>query len=348
MGEFFSDNCDNILTVSAVNRYIKEIMSRDLILSNLWVRGEISNFKYHSSGHMYFTLKDENCSLKCVMFRTYNLHLKFMPENGMKVIVKGYISVFERDGQYQLYAEEMQNDGIGDLYIAFEQLKRRLASEGLFDPAHKKKIPFMPRTIGVVTSATGSVIRDIMNILDRRFYNSYIKIFPVRVQGETAALEISHAISKLDEIGGVDVIILARGGGSLEELWPFNEEIVARSIFNSSIPVISAVGHETDYTIADFVADLRAPTPSAAAELVMPEKVTIINRIRELNVRMVDALQRNVKQKRDMLKKLADSVVFRQPYDRIYQERMKLDILNRDLKKSMFASLERGDRKSVV
>jgi len=182
MGEFFSDNCDNILTVSAVNRYIKEIMSRDLILSNLWVRGEISNFKYHSSGHMYFTLKDENCSLKCVMFRTYNLHLKFMPENGMKVIVKGYISVFERDGQYQLYAEEMQNDGIGDLYIAFEQLKRRLASEGLFDPAHKKKIPFMPRTIGVVTSATGSVIRDIMNILDRRFYNSYIKIFPVRVQ----------------------------------------------------------------------------------------------------------------------------------------------------------------------
>jgi len=256
MGEFFSDNCDNILTVSAVNRYIKEIMSRDLILSNLWVRGEISNFKYHSSGHMYFTLKDENCSLKCVMFRTYNLHLKFMPENGMKVIVKGYISVFERDGQYQLYAEEMQNDGIGDLYIAFEQLKRRLASEGLFDPAHKKKIPFMPRTIGVVTSATGSVIRDIMNILDRRFYNSYIKIFPVRVQGETAALEISHAISKLNEIGGVDVIILARGGGSLEELWPFNEEIVARSIFNSSIPVISAVGHETDYTIADFVADL--------------------------------------------------------------------------------------------
>ncbi|UWV48335.1 exodeoxyribonuclease VII large subunit [Acetivibrio thermocellus] len=345
MGEFFSDNCDNILTVSAVNRYIKEIMSRDLILSNLWVRGEISNFKYHSSGHMYFTLKDENCSLKCVMFRTYNLHLKFMPENGMKVIVKGYISVFERDGQYQLYAEEMQNDGIGDLYIAFEQLKRRLASEGLFDPAHKKKIPFMPRTIGVVTSATGSVIRDIMNILDRRFYNSYIKIFPVRVQGETAALEISHAISKLDEIGGVDVIILARGGGSLEELWPFNEEIVARSIFNSSIPVISAVGHETDYTIADFVADLRAPTPSAAAELVMPEKVTIINRIRELNVRMVDALQRNVKQKRDMLKKLADSVVFRQPYDRIYQERMKLDILNRDLKKSMFASLERAGSK---
>ncbi|HOM01349.1 MAG TPA: exodeoxyribonuclease VII large subunit [Acetivibrio sp.] len=345
MGELPGNNCDNILTVSEVNRYIKEIMSRDLILSNLWVRGEISNFKNHSSGHMYFTLKDENGLLKCVMFRTHNLRLKFMPQNGMKVIIRGYVSVFERDGQYQLYAEEMQNDGIGNLYIAFEQLKKKLSDEGLFDSQHKKKIPFMPKSIGVVTSATGSVIRDIMNILDRRFYNSYIKIFPVRVQGETASLEISHAINKLNEIGGVDVIILARGGGSLEELWPFNEEIVARSIFNSAIPVISAVGHETDYTIADFVADLRAPTPSTAAELVMPEKLAIINRIGELNLRLVSALLRNVKQKRDKLTRLTDSPVFRQPYDRIYQERMKLDILNRDLKKSMLASIERSKAK---
>ncbi|HHV28607.1 exodeoxyribonuclease VII large subunit [Acetivibrio mesophilus] len=345
MGELPGNNCENILTVSAVNKYIKESMSRDLILSNLWVRGEISNFKNHSSGHMYFTLKDENCLLKCVMFRTHNLHLRFMPENGMKVIIKGYISVFERDGQYQLYAEEMQNDGIGNLYIAFEQLKTKLSSEGLFDPAYKKKIPFMPRSIGVVTSATGSVIRDIMNVLDRRFYNSCIKIFPVRVQGESASLEISHAINKLNEIGGVEVIILARGGGSLEELWPFNEEIVARSIFNSAIPIISAVGHETDYTIADFVADLRAPTPSAAAELVMPEKLAIINRIRELNLRLVSSLLRNVKHKRETLVKLADSAAFRQPYDRIYQERMKLDVLNRDLKKSMLTTHERAKAK---
>ncbi|GAE87658.1 exodeoxyribonuclease VII large subunit [Acetivibrio straminisolvens] len=345
MGELPGNNCDNILTVSEVNKYIKEIMSRDLILSNLWVRGEISNLKNHSSGHMYFTLKDENSLLKCVMFRTHNLRLKFMPENGMKVIIRGYVSVFERDGQYQLYAEEMQNDGIGNLYIAFEQLKKKLLEEGLFDSAHKKKIPFMPKSIGVVTSATGSVIRDIMNILDRRFYNSYIKIFPVRVQGETASFEISYAINKLNEIGGVDVIILARGGGSLEELWPFNEEIVARSIFNSAIPVISAVGHETDYTIADFVADLRAPTPSVAAELVMPEKPVIINRIRELNLRLVNALIRNVKQKREKLTRLTGSSVFRQPYDRIYQERMKLDILSRDLKKSMLAVHERTKAK---
>lgn len=340
-----NNNCDNILTVSAVNKYIKESMSRDLILSNLWVRGEISNFKNHSSGHMYFTLKDENCLLKCVMFKTQNLYLRFMPENGMKVIIKGYISVFERDGQYQLYAEEMQSDGIGNLHIAFEQLKRKLSNEGLFDPVYKKKIPFMPSSIGVVTSATGSVVRDIMNVLGRRFSNSCIKIFPVRVQGESASLEISHAINKLNEIGGVDVIILARGGGSLEELWPFNEEIVARSIFDSAIPVISAVGHETDYTIADFVADLRAPTPSVAAELVMPEKLAIISRIRELKLRLSSSLLRNVKHRREMLIKLADSVVFRQPYDRIYQERMKLDILNRDLKKSMLTEHERAKAK---
>ncbi len=342
MEELSNNSFSNILTVSAVNRYIKENMSRDLILSNLWIRGEISNYKNHSSGHMYFTLKDENSLIRCVMFRTYNSYLEFIPENGMKVIIRGYISVFERDGQYQLYAQEMQSDGIGNLHIAFEQLKKRLLDEGLFDASYKKKIPYLPRSIGVVTSSTGSVIRDIMNVLDRRFYNSVIKIFPVKVQGESASREISHAIEKLNESGCVDVIILARGGGSLEELWPFNEEIVARSIFKSQIPIISAVGHETDYTIADFVADLRAPTPSAAAELVMPEKSVLKNRINELTLRLENSLLSNIRQKRERLQKVMDSPAFRQPYDRIYQERMKLDILNKDLRKSMLSQYERA------
>ncbi|AEV68660.1 Exodeoxyribonuclease VII large subunit [Acetivibrio clariflavus DSM 19732] len=342
MKETLTGIFDNVLTVTSVNRYIKEIISRDMILSNLWIRGEISNFKHHSSGHMYFTLKDENSVIRCVMFRTHNSHLKFMPENGMKVIVRGYVSLYERDGQYQLYAEEMINDGVGNLHIAFEQLKKKLAEEGLFDSRYKKPIPFMPGSIGVVTSSTGSVIRDIINILDRRFYNACIKIFPVRVQGQGAAEEISRAIYTLNRLNCVDVIIIARGGGSLEELWPFNEEIVARSIFNSKIPIISAVGHETDYTICDFVADLRAPTPSAAAEIVMPEKQQLINRVIELDIRLRNAILRNIKIKRQKLDELKNSAVFRQPYDRIYQERMKLDVLYKDLKKAFLVKQERA------
>ncbi len=336
---------ENILTVSLVNRYIKEIISRDMILSNLWVRGEVSNFKNHSSGHMYFTLKDENSLIKCVMFRTQNSFLKFVPHNGMKVIIRGYVSLFERDGQYQLYAEEMISDGIGNLHIAFEQLKKRLSEEGLFANSFKKPLPFLPATIGVVTSSTGAVIRDIINVLDRRFYNTHIKIFPVRVQGAGAAKEISRAINKLNELKCVEVIIVARGGGSLEELWPFNEEIVAKSIFNSKIPVISAVGHDTDYTICDFVADVRAPTPSAAAEIVMPEKHMLVKRLCELDIRFRSALLRNVKIRRKRLEELKNAVVFRQPYDRIYQERMKLDILDKDIRKSILVKLERSRSK---
>lgn len=336
---------DNILTVSMVNRYIKEIISKDMRLSNLWIRGEVSNFKNHSSGHMYFTLKDENSLIKCVMFRTQNSFLKFVPENGMKVIIRGYVSIFERDGQYQLYAEEMISDGVGNLHIAFEQLKMRLSKEGLFDNSFKKPLPFLPAAIGVVTSSTGAVIRDIINVLDRRFYNSHIKIFPVRVQGAGAAKEISRAIDKLNELSCVDVIIVARGGGSLEELWPFNEEIVARSIFNSKIPVISAVGHDTDYTICDFVADVRAPTPSAAAEIVMPEKQVLVKRLMELDIRFRSALLRNVSLKRKRLEELKNASVFRQPYDRVYQERMKLDILSKDLRKSILVKFERSGAK---
>ncbi|OPZ84664.1 MAG: Exodeoxyribonuclease 7 large subunit [Firmicutes bacterium ADurb.Bin419] len=343
MKEALTGAFENILTVSSVNKYIKEIISRDIILSNLWIRGEVSNFKNHSSGHMYFTLKDENSLIKCVMFRTQNSSLKFVPENGMRVIIRGYVSIFERDGQYQLYAEEMVSDGIGNLHIAFEQLKKRLSEEGLFDNCFKKRIPFMPDSIGVVTSSTGAVIRDIINVLDRRFFNTHIKIFPVRVQGGGAAKEISRAINKLNELSCVDVIIVARGGGSLEELWPFNEEIVARSIFNSKIPVISAVGHDTDFTICDFVADVRAPTPSAAAEIVMPEKQMLVNRLCELDIRLRSALLRNVKLKRKRLEELKNAAVFRKPYDRIYQERMKLDIINKDLKKSILVKLERSN-----
>ena len=341
MQEFIKVGYDNVITVSVVNRYIKDIMSRDLLLSNLWVRGEISNFKNHSSGHMYFTLKDDNSLIKCVMFRTNNSYLKFVPHDGMKVIIKGYISLFERDGQYQLYAEEMQSDGIGNLHIAFEQLKKKLLDEGLFDAANKRKIPYLPRTVGVVTSATGSVIKDIINVIDRRFYNTHIKVFPVRVQGEGAAKEICSAIKKLNKLELVDVIILARGGGSLEELWPFNEEIVARAVFDSKIPVISAIGHETDFTISDFVADLRAPTPSAAAEIVMPEKAALINRIKELNVRLLNAAVRSITLKRRRVLELSNASVFRHPYDRIYQERMKLDILDKNLKKAIMIKHER-------
>jgi exodeoxyribonuclease VII large subunit len=336
------DTFTNILTVSSVNRYIKEIISRDMILSDLWVRGEISNFKYHTSGHMYFTLKDENSLIKCVMFRMQNSSLKFLPENGMKVIIRGYVSLYERDGQYQLYAEEMINDGVGNLHIAFEQLKNRLSEEGIFDSRFKKRIPFMPSSIGVVTSLTGSVIKDIFNVLDRRFYNTHIKIFPVRVQGAGAAKEISRAIDKLNELQCVDVIIVARGGGSIEELWPFNEEIVARSIFNSKIPVISAVGHDTDYTICDFVADVRAPTPSAAAEIVMPEKQMLVNRIAELDLRFRNAVLRNAKLKRKRLEELKNSIVFRQPYDRVYQERMRLETLSKEMKKAFLVKRDKS------
>ncbi|HHV96664.1 MAG TPA: exodeoxyribonuclease VII large subunit [Clostridiaceae bacterium] len=324
-------NAQYVFTVSEINRYIKEIIDGDLNLSDIWIKGEISNYKYHYSGHMYFTLKDEKSIIKCVMFRSQVFRLKFQPENGMKVIARGYISVFERDGQYQLYVEEMQPDGIGSLYLAFEQLKNKLEKEGLFDLRYKKKIPFLPRSIGVVTSSTGAVIRDIINILSRRFENFNLKLFPVPVQGVQAASSISKAIKKLNELKCVDVIILARGGGSLEELWPFNEEQVARSIFESEIPIISAVGHETDFTIADFVADLRAPTPSAAAELVIPEKRILKQRIIDLEFRLQNAVIKNINFNRVNLKRLKESIVFRQPYNRINQERMKLDSLLRNM-----------------
>ena len=333
----------NVLTVSELNKHIKDLISRDIVLSGLWVKGEISNFKNHYSGHLYFTLKDEKSVLKCVMFRSNASMLAFMPENGMKVIIKGYISVFERDGQYQLYAEEMQPDGIGALYVAFENLKKKLQAEGLFDPARKRRLPYIPRAIGVVTSSTGAVIRDIINVLSRRFYNVNVKLYPVQVQGEQAAGQIAAAVRRLNELDNVDVIIVARGGGSLEELWAFNEEIVARSIYESRIPVISAVGHETDFTIADFVADVRAPTPSAAAELVIPERAVVENRLDSMKMRLRNAIHKKISMERLMLKRLEESTAFRQPYNKIYQERMMLDVQQRYMQKAL-SSLSSGYR----
>ena len=265
-------NYENMaVSVTELNRYIKDKIATDEALSNIIVKGEISNFKNHYTGHMYFTLKDENSLIKCIMFKTYASKLNFMPKDGMKVFVLGGVSVFERDGIYQIYVKAMQEDGVGALYREYEKLKQELEKQGLFDEAHKKKIPLMPKIVGVLTSQTGSVIKDIINVSTRRNPNVYIRLLPVPVQGEDAASKIVKGIKKMNDEKLADVLILARGGGSLEDLWPFNEEIVAHAIYESEIPIISAVGHETDFTIADFVADLRAPTPSAAAELAVPD-----------------------------------------------------------------------------
>lgn len=261
-----------VLTVSQLNTYVKSIIDGDMLLHNVLVVGEISNFTNHyRTGHYYMTLKDENAAIKAVMFRTANQRLRFMPESGMSVIVRGRVSVFERDGVYQLYIEDMQPDGLGALNLAFEQLKNKLAAEGLFDEQYKKPIPRRCYRIGVVTSATGAVIQDIKNVVSRRFPLAQIILCPVEVQGANAAPQIAGAIDRFNAADNADVLIVGRGGGSLEDLWAFNEEIVARAVFRSRIPVISAVGHETDFTICDFVSDLRAPTPSAAAELAVPD-----------------------------------------------------------------------------
>ncbi len=332
---------NRILSVSEVNRYIKEIISCDIVLGNIIVKGEISNFTYHSSGHMYFSLKDETGVIKCVMFKQSASQVKFLPENGMKVIIKGNVSVYERDGVYQLYAADMQPDGIGSLHIAFEQLKAKLLAEGLFDADRKKKLPFLPKTIAVVTSPTGAVFSDIKNVLFRRFPNIELMLFPTAVQGELAANQIVHAIEKLNELNCADVIIVARGGGSLEDLWPFNEEIVARSIYNSVIPIISAVGHETDFTICDFAADLRAPTPSAAAEVVVWEKVILYDRISSIKKQLRNLLLNDLNQKREKYNGIMSSYVFKQPLDRLNQERIGIDSLDRYLKIGLQKNLER-------
>ncbi|MCG8542024.1 MAG: exodeoxyribonuclease VII large subunit [Clostridia bacterium] len=263
------------LTVSELNSYLKRILMYDPILNNLIIKGEISNFKLHNSGHCYFSLKDRNSKLRCVMFNNDFRELKFLPEDGMNVIAKGNVSVYERNGEYQLYVNSLEQVGLGKLYLEFEKLKDKLSEEGYFDEDRKKDIPFFPKRIAVITSPTGAAIRDVISVITRRNNLVDILIFPVLVQGERAPLQIVQAIEKLNGQSDIDLIILTRGGGSIEELWAFNEEVVAQGILNSKIPIISAVGHETDFTISDFVSDLRAPTPSAAGELAVPPLIEI-------------------------------------------------------------------------
>lgn len=325
------------LSVSQLTRYIKRIFSFDNVLSNVYVVGEISNFKLHSSGHMYFTLKDSQSVIKCVMFRTQNKRLRFKPEDGLKVVVRGYVSIYEAGGSYQLYPEYMEPDGLGNLYLAYEQLKQKLEKEGLFSPDRKKKLPFLPGSIAVITSPTGAVIQDIMNVLFRRYPNIILKIFPVMVQGEGAGRQIAKALDFINRFHAAEVVILARGGGSLEDLWPFNEEVVARSIAASQIPVISAVGHETDFSISDFVADLRAPTPSAAAELVIPEKEMLVRKILDMRLRLKRALAGRIQRERQQLNQMMKSPALRHPMDKINQKKLDLELLKK--------SLENGIRK---
>ena len=323
------------ITVTDLNKYIKEKIAGDENLANVLVKGEISNFKLHYTGHMYFTLKDENSLIKCIMFKTYTPHLKFTPKDGMKVMAFGTVSVFERDGVYQLYCKAMQEDGMGSLYTAYEELKEKLEKEGYFDSSHKKKIPFMPKSIGVLTSNTGAVIRDIINVSTRRNPNVYLKLLPVPVQGEGAAEKIAAGIEFMNEKKLADVIILARGGGSLEDLWPFNEEIVAKAIYNSKLPVISAVGHETDFTIADFVADLRAPTPSAAAELAVPNIADVELKLNTYQNRFRQALRKKTELMRLRYEKCMNSRVFKDPLQKVNENYMLIDRFVKNMQNSI-------------
>lgn len=313
------------ITVSDLNRYVKQKIDNDEFLNNVYVRGEISNCKLHYTGHIYFTLKDENSLIKCVMFKSYTPHLTFIPKDGMKVMVFGSVSVFERDGVYQIYAKAMKEDGIGTLYEQFEKLKAKLAAEGLFDESHKRAIPQFPNKIGVLTASTGAVIRDIINVSTRRNPNVHIVLLPVPVQGPTAAEAIVKGIKKMNDEKMADVIILGRGGGSLEDLWPFNEEIVARAIYDSEIPIISAVGHETDFSISDFVADLRAPTPSAAAELAVPNVEDVRYTISEIQNKYKILLKKKIELKKMQYEKCIESKGFKEPLNKINESRMIID-----------------------
>ncbi|BAB06502.1 exodeoxyribonuclease VII large subunit [Halalkalibacterium halodurans] len=314
-----------ILTVSEVTRHLKRTIEDDPLLQDVWMRGEISNFKHHSRGHMYFTLKDEHAKMSAVMFAGNNRFLNFKPENGMKVIVRGEVNVYEPFGQYQLYALEMQPDGIGNLYLAYEQLKERLEQEGLFKEENKKPLPPVARQIAIVTSPTGAAIRDIASTIKRRFPVAQLTLLPVLVQGEEAPHSIAKAIRQANEVGGFDLLIVGRGGGSIEELWAFNEELVARAIYQSVIPIISAVGHETDYTIADFVADVRAATPTGAAELAVPDLKELISRVNQYTERLKRAQHELLKRQKEHLQRLQKSYAFRYPAQLVKQKELELD-----------------------
>jgi exodeoxyribonuclease VII large subunit len=334
-----------VLTVKELTQYIKGTIERSPVLANVWLRAEISNFTHHSRGHMYFTLKDETARIRAVMFAGHNRYLKFAPKNGLKIIANGEVNVYERDGQYQLYVKEMQPDGIGALYQAFEELKEKLGKRGWFAAENKKPIPKVPRKIGVITSPTGAAVRDILTTLKRRFPISEVVVFPVLVQGERAPTSIARAINTAHQEQGIDVLIVGRGGGSIEELWAFNEEVVANAIFLASIPVISAVGHETDYTISDFVADLRAPTPTAAAELSVPLLAELKERVSQAENGLKKALLRNIRDKHKELESLRNRYAFKYPQQLVIQKEQDLDTLLQRLQKSAKAVVEQQSQR---
>ncbi|MCB0262040.1 MAG: exodeoxyribonuclease VII large subunit [Calditrichaeota bacterium] len=316
-------------SVSQLTRDIKSVLEQSF--PRLWVEGEISNYKRHSSGHIYFTLKDESAQISCAMWKFRAAQLAFLPQDGIKVLVEGDVQVYERSGNYQLIIQQIQPAGVGALQMAFEQLKRRLLAEGLFDDAHKKTLPPFPGSVGVITSPTGAAIRDIVSVIQRRSPATKIVLLPVRVQGAGAAEEIAAAIGTFNKYQNVDVLIVGRGGGSLEDLWAFNEEIVARAIFDSTVPVISAVGHEVDFSIADFVADHRAPTPSAAAEIAVRDWREIQGQLNYFHEKMGSLLHKRLDNLRDQLTNWQNSYAFRRPLDLVFQQRQRLDELQRSL-----------------
>lgn len=328
------------LTVTDINNYIKNIVDGDFFLSNVTLKGEISNLKFHTRGHLYFSLKDENSKINAVMFNYKNLGLNFIPKDGMNVIVKGKVSVFTTGGSYQITVSNMKEDGIGNLYILFEELKRRLEREGLFSPEHKKKLPRIPKKVGVITAATGAAVKDIISTINRRFPLTEIILFPTLVQGVGAKENIVKMINEANE-SDVDVIILGRGGGSIEDLWAFNEEIVARAIYNSNKPIVSAVGHEIDFTISDFVSDMRAPTPTGAAELVVPSKVEIQSYLNDYKGRIISVINKKIKSYTDTFSKLKSTYILKNPISMYEIDEQKLDNMLEKLGSIMTYKLER-------
>lgn len=338
----------NVLSITQLNEYIRGRMDADPLLTQVAVRGEISNYKLYPSGHHYFTLKDEASALKCVMFKGNAMRLRFRPENGMKVIAMGKVSVFPRDGAYQLYCTAMAMDGVGDLYAAFEQLKKKLVAQGLFDPAHKKLLPKYPGTIGIITSSAGAAVHDMLRILRKRYPLSNVRLLPVRVQGVEAPGEIASAIAYANHYKLADLLIVGRGGGSIEDLWAFNDERVAYAIYESEIPVISAVGHEPDVTISDFVADLRAATPSNAAELAVPDQDTLRQNLDSMSAAMATALNRQLKSAQQHLNVLSQSPALRSPTGYIEQREKSLELLKNRLISAQNQSITRKNQRYIA
>ena len=338
----------NVLSITQLNEYIRGRMDSDPLLAQVAVRGEISNYKQYPSGHHYFTLKDEGSALRCVMFKGNAMRLRFRPENGMKIIAMGKVSVYPRDGAYQLYCTAMTMDGVGDLYAAFEQLKKKLAVQGLFDPAHKKPLPRYPGTIGIITSSAGAAVHDMLRILRKRYPLSRVRLLPVRVQGAEAPGEIAAAIGYANHYHLADLLIVGRGGGSIEDLWAFNDEQVAYAIYHSEIPVISAVGHEPDVTISDYVADLRAATPSNAAELAVPDQDALRQSLDAMSNAMASSLNRQVKAARQHLMVLSASKALQSPTGYLEQRNQSVELLKNRLVAAQNQNITRAKQRYIA